>query len=222
MNNKMLARIFAAVMAIAMLGTISFAASISGNEIIVGAPEGGYAKQTQKTVVAYYAATEDAVAPAAPEDIIAICQADNSAEMPETIKIDTTKDTTAERKYLIVRYGGSSEAATSYAIDLTTNSAEVEVAPSYDVEYENWIKRYTGVASFTKAITLEAGETVKSYGFKLWMEGGEDTSAEKPLYFTKDTELSSDGGEFTFGVVLLEVPTAKVTNLKAEAFYAKK
>ncbi len=218
MNNRMLARIVAAVMAIAMLGSISFAASISGDVISVGKTTDAYKAQTQKTAVAYFAAAADAEPAAA--DIIAIYQADGvAAQLPESIKIDTTKETSSTRNYLVVKYGGSSEAAQTFAIDLETYAKEVAVADTYTIDYGTWTKKFSNVAAFTETINLNTGQTVESYGFKLWKNGGADTSETKPLYFTRDTAFEG-GGEYSFGVVMVAVPSD--VTLLGKSFYTIK
>ena len=217
MNNRILARIVAAVMAIAMLGTVSFAASISGDVIDINA-DADFKTQTQKTVVAYFASAADAE-PAA-SDIIAMYQ---SNEAPEAIKIDTTKETALQgdnRKYLVVRYGGSDVEAQNFAIDLNGNATTVVPASTYTIDYVTWEKEISNVAYFTQEIgTLEAGKAIESYGFKLWKTGGENTSDQKPLYFTGDTMLEGDGS-YSFGIVMVAVPSD--VTLNAESFYTIK
>ena len=220
MNNKVLARIVAVVMAIAMLGSISFAASISGDVINVGNLSAAYKAQDQKTVVAYYAAEPDEVNPA-DEDIIAIYQSD---EATDSVKINTAQNTASEgsdRKYLVVKYGGSSVDAQTFAIALNSNSNPVTLeGNTYTIDYGNYEKEFSNVAYFKQEIgALEAGQTIESYGFKLWKANGGATSEAKPLYFTGDTLMEGDG-EYSFGIVMVAVPDD--VSLAAESFYAVK
>ncbi len=209
MNNKILARLIAAVMAIAMLGTVSFAASLTDDVLDVTADtDAAYADNNGvKTLLAYVA--ESASAEPAAEDIVAIVQNDDGAA-PTTIKIDPAK--IAENEYLVVRFGGNGT-----AVDKTIAFAANEVAVAVEDEITIAEKLYTDVAYFAQEVTLGDGEKVTNYGFKLKNNEG---VTKNTLYFTDDVVLEAGtDGAYTFSILFTGVTAEQNAAWDAKAFY---
>jgi hypothetical protein len=105
MNNKILARVVAVVLSVMMLGTVAFAAPVL-NDGFGGFTDAEYgdgaAYGTQKTMVAFKAADENATAPASADDILAIGQ--GSDLNPASVTFDADK--VPSTGYVIVAYGG--------------------------------------------------------------------------------------------------------------------
>lgn len=197
MNNKIIARIVATVMAIAMLGSLSFAASLTGADLNlsdVPSTNANYANNGMKTVIAFYANTSNAETPASPADIIAIDQV-NSGNAPTTFVIDTAK---AAKDWVVVRYGGDAGqiAKASFAVPKTT---EVAITPA--TTYEIGGKTYTNVAYFENTVTLADGKTLTNYGFKIKnnaVTGNENNIAGSLSEITGE-------GTWKYGVLLVGV-----------------
>lgn len=209
MNNKILARLIAAVMAIAMLGTVSFAAALTDDVLDVTADTAeAYAGNTGvKTLLAYVADAADAD-PAA-EDIIAIVQNDDGA-VPTKIDIDKDKLT---KDYLVVRFGGNGTAVDK-TIAFAANAGTVAVEDEIVINE----KLYTDVAYFAKEVTLEAGQSLTNYGFKV--ANNKAGNAGNVFYFTDDLALETgEGGAYTFSILFAGVDAEANAAWDVEAFY---
>lgn len=216
MNNKKLARIVAAVMAVAMLGTVSFAASLTGDEITVvdaNKPD-GYDAQAKKTGIAFYAVNPDADTIPAAEDIVAVFQDDSVAAntVDSGIKIDAPKAIADGNTHLVIRLGGVNGTVKDTYLALTGG----DLADFADIKAEYVVgeNTYSNVAVLEKTVT--PASAITSYGFKVWKtdEAGTTTS-ENPYYFiSNDTEFAG-GGTYTYGIILLGVDGA---TLSAQAY----
>ena len=213
MNNKILARLIAAVMAVAMLGTVSFAASLTNDVLDVTADTdsayAGYGASDVKTFIAY--ATDDAEADPAAEDIVAIVQNDNGA-VPTEFKIDPAK--LNDKDYLVVRFGGNGEAAADKTISFVANAGVVTVEDEIIVAD----KEYTDVAYFAKEVVLGTEEAITNYGFKL--KNTAAGNAGNTLYFTDDVVLEAGtDGTYTFSILFTGVTPEQNAAWDVEAFY---
>ena len=215
MNNKILARLIAAVMAVAMLGTVSFAASLTSNETAnatldvtadIDAAYAGYGASDVKTFIAY--AAVDAAADPAAEDIIAIVQ---DSDVPATFEIDPAK--IDDNKVLVVRFGGNGT-ATDKTISFVANEGVVTVEDEIIVAD----KEYTDVAYFAKEVVLGAEEAITNYGFKL--KNTAAGNAGNTLYFTDDVVLEAGtDGTYTFSILFTGVTPEQNAAWDVKAFY---
>lgn len=195
MNNKIIARIVATVMAIAMLGSLSFAASLTGADLDltdVTAPTGN----TMNTVIAFYADASTAEAPASADDIIAIDQVNDGAA-PKTFKIDTTK---AAKDYVVVRYGGDAGQTATASITLPKTPETVQVSITPADTYEIGGKIYTNVAYFENTVTPGAGKKLSNYGFKIRNNNASGTEHD----IAGATTIEGDA-QWKYGVLLVGV-----------------
>jgi hypothetical protein len=197
--NKLMARIVAVVLAVMMLGTVSFAdASMNDEKDTIS----GTADTTSRdvyTVKAFAAATADA------EDgtIIALIQ----GTVPESIKVDPTRLASTD-EYVIIVYGGAKDGVAQ------TLAKQVVQIPGEDVFTVNVLNekeiggvKYKGVAYATYKFS-PAGKTVKEYGYKLTAFGpyaGKTLNGETVNYAKGTTTLSGTGG-VVFDLVMLGVP----------------
>ncbi len=196
--NKLMARIVAVVMAIAMLGTVSFAAGSAnyadGNITDVNA--GNAAGQDVVTVLAFATNTANDTVFDGDDKIIAVVQA---TEDPTTISVVAD-----DYDYITVAFGGS-EGKTDYAfidnkgeVALTALNVQRELTLTVNGEektYENVAYAvYTGTAS--KALT-KIGMKFNSYNG--------DTPYGTEQTFEKAVDIAVDGA-FSFGVLILGVP----------------
>ncbi len=189
MNNKILARVVALVLAVMMLGTVSFAATL-------GVDSGDAADQATKTVLAF--ATDDALlnAPASNDDIIAVMQQD--AEVTE-IAIDEAK--VADKKYVVVLFGGSdgktSKAVITKVADVVLNKVIVKK------EYVNDYKKYTNVAY--AQMSFDATAVTTSYGIRFNSFDANGLPVGNPIDVEGKTQMSG-AGTINFGALVLAVP----------------
>lgn len=212
MNNKILARLIAAVMAIAMLGTVSFAASLTSDvdanvtlDVTADTDKAYEGNNGVKTFIAYVADTADANPEA--EDILAIVQNDDGA-VPTTFDIDKDK---LKKNYLVVRFGGNGT-----AVDKTIAFAGDDGEISFDDEIEVGGSTYTDVAYFAKDVTLEAGKSLTNYGFKVKNTAG----VGNEFYFTDDVVLEAgEAGTYTFSILFAGVSAEQNAAWDVNAFY---
>lgn len=207
MNNKILARLVAAVMAIAMLGTVSFAATISSVKVdattdtvlnVANDTDAAYAGNAGvKTLMAFAADTANAEPAAA--DIIALVQNDD-ATAPASIKIDADK---LAKDYVIVRFGGNGSVA-----DRVICLDGTAVTPEDTITVDG--AEFTDVAYFTASIDAEG--TVKNYGFKIANKNATGTYN----YIMSDDVEEIEGTGFSYGFLVVGVEGA---DWDATAFY---
>lgn len=180
--NKLMARIVAVVLAVMMLGTVSFAAPTATKDAITT----DVAAQAMYTVKA-----------TAGGEIIAMYQ---STTAPTSIAINPEKVKVGET--ITVEYGGVSGAYASYPVVVTGEdiaNEKVNVATTYTdkngLVYEN--------VAVAKNTFTPAG-VAKKVGFKLKAIGGEYTGAN--TVDLGETVTLSGGGSFSYEVILLAVP----------------
>jgi hypothetical protein len=186
--NKLMARIVAVVLAVMMLGTVSFAATslTETNDVIkaeVDTLESGI-----YTVKAYTDVTKTIVAMhqgAKPGDI---------AINPE--KIDATDNN------IIVEFSGKGATKTTVELPVNRKPENEKAIASVGNTYEFNGKTYTGVAHITHAFSPKAA--VSKLGYYLTAKKGEKTSQAKEVAY-KGTTITGDGS-VAFDVVVLSVP----------------
>ncbi|MBR5155175.1 MAG: hypothetical protein IKW62_01660 [Clostridia bacterium] len=202
MNNKILARVVAVVLAVMMLGTVSFAAD---KVITPDAPSAGVTAQTTKTVLAF--ATDNAnantVDTANGDVIVALIQQEE--DLPTTITIDDAKIT--DKDYIVVLFGGSEGATSKSVIDLAT-AAKLDFITVYDkltIGEGEEEKTYTNVAYAKFSFAVPANKTAASYGIKFnsYDAEGEAVGNEKDF---NSTTVVAGGGTVNFGAVVFGVP----------------
>ncbi len=248
MNNKILARIMAAVMAVAMLGSVSFAAdTVDVSDSVENQPS-----NTIKTVMAFKTAsivTDGATAaPASDDDILYLAQGD--AYPTTTIDIrDGYLATMTEGEKIWVRYGGDTSAPATVCV-YTAPAAEVaDVAPylqkitvhktykgSDGVEYKDVV-----AASYT--IPVRANTVINSYGIRFgkytenasgfnypYVEDGEikngvlgtgstgEQTTEANIEGAETTITGDSEGEFTYTAVIVGVTAKQADGLAAHIY----
>lgn len=141
MNNKLIARVAAGAMAVAMLGTVSFATKIDANKTTVtptAITDSNYLGQAEKTFMAFATDTNDANFDANSDVIIALGQ---ESILPGTIPVDSAK---LAKRYVAAVYSGTAGNKVTSIIDvsnlertftLTTNL--VNVFAGTTAEYRN-------------------------------------------------------------------------------------
>lgn len=200
--NKLIARIFAVVMVVVMLGTVSFAAATSdidenGNLVSNGVAE-GWADQDVVTVLAFATTNEAAAAPGVGDKIIALYQgvSANAASIP----VDKTL-IAEDFTHVVVLFSGNGSKADKavFALSEDTPITEITVDPKNEFEFNG--KKYTNVVYAEYVYTAEEARTVNAFGFKF----GESTEllvGETPITL-------GEGGKLKFSAVILAVPEDK-------------
>lgn len=205
MNNKILARVVAAVMAVMMLGTVSFAASLSGNALTTDVPA-GYEDDNNatKTVMAFFADSADATEPASNDAIIVLDQYTGATETSFTI--DAAKQ--GENTHVIVLYGGDNSATAKRAVialatEPTSGEKDVTVTVKNSIVIDD--KEYTDVLLITGAFTPVEGETVSEYGFNFTNNEG------KSLNMAGTTYVAGTGA-FKYSAIMFGVAENYITS----------
>ncbi len=194
--NKLMARIVAVVLAVMMLGTVSFAASATLN--------------AEKDTITTNATAHQTIKATAGSTIIALYQ---GASLPETIKINPAK--IGSNNTITVEYGGGTGGYVTQEVpvpaDAEDEPIEVDVKTTYTTQDGT---TYKDVAHVSNSFTVEAGKTATSFGYNITVSGtGFDTPKTKA--FTKTQSLSG-GGTFKYDIVFLGVPAG--VNISAEGF----
>ena len=211
MNNKILARIVATIMAVMMLGTVSFAASLSGANADVSDAtlDAGYADQDEKTFIAFCTADQASEDPTAEGNVIVAL--DQISTVPTAFTIDTDK--IGEATHLVVMFGGT-EGITGKAVIEIPEAEEdqpvVNVSTASVFEHilgDGTRKIYQNVF-YAKATTT--GADGKVYGFSVT-----NPTADSTKEFVSATTINGDA-EFEFGILFVGVPAN--TGLTADAF----
>ncbi len=232
MNNKILARIVAVVMAVAMLGTVSFAA----DDYPTSTPEGTI---TDYTVMVFYAAEatvgadKAAYEPAASE----ILYLDQNTTGYPTGAIDVAYAETAGNA-LYVRYGNDlgtvqtrkigGQAVTGVDADVWHLEGDIQTS----VEFGG--KTYVSIVMKTAELNLKAGATVTEYGIKFGKFGGVEanypavdgatvtdgtpSTGSVATIKSNDATLITGEGTVTFTAIILGVPADKAEGLTAHAY----
>ena len=205
--NKIMARLFAVVLAVMMLGTVCFAATaeIEGDAIATEFETAGYADQTVKTVMAFKAASDAATAPASADDIIALDQAADVA----SVAIDADA---VDSDYVIVLFGGNGEITDKAVIDLRTDVTFETINCATSITFDG--KEYTNVAVAEAAFTVSAGKTVTAAGVT-WIKDGVTTANTTEVAADTITTING-GGTVNFRVIMTGVPYGNgVTTMQA-------
>ncbi|MBR5613974.1 MAG: hypothetical protein IKW64_01545 [Clostridia bacterium] len=200
--NKLMARIVAVVMAIAMLGTVSFAdvtgADYDNGTLTPGTPD---VSRTTKTLLAFATdSANDFTFDEGNDVIIALVQDDT---IDTTIPVDTTR--VGNKKYISVIIGGDGTTDTAY-IDNTPEVAAINASTEPitidGIEYKN-------VVSVTYNITDGNGRTLAKYGMSFnsydKTTGEVRNVDEKIDVVTVPTGAIVLDGTFTFTAVVLGV-----------------
>lgn len=193
--NKLIARIVAVIMAIAMLGTVSFAASYSEGVITTG--KDADASQATETVLAFATNTANATAPSEDDVIIAIEQA---ADVPATINIDADK--IAGKDYIAIVFSGTAGTPSYAYIDNRAKDVTATAITINDYTYtadDGTV--YSNVAKATYSFNADADRTVVEYGFRFVKDGGSGEGAE-----LKQTVNATMSGDVSFSAAIVGVP----------------
>lgn len=179
--NKLMARIVAVVLAVMMLGTVSFAATTATKDAI----ETDIAERAMYTVKAKNADGE----------IIAMYQ---NTTAPTSIAINPEKVAVGEK--ITVEYGGVTGGYLTQEVVVEGKENLADVAVTKEIKVGD--VTYTDVACASKLFTPGEGKTTKRVGFNLKSSKG--TKAEG-LDFGYDVAISGTGS-VTYDVVILQVP----------------
>ncbi|MBQ9757007.1 MAG: hypothetical protein IJW15_01140 [Clostridia bacterium] len=204
--NKLMARIVAVVMAIAMLGTVSFAAGSAnyadGNIADVNA--GDAANQDIVTVLAFATNTANDTVFDGTDKIIAVVQA---TEDPTTIPVVAAD--VEEYDYITVAFGGSN-GETDYAF--INNKGEVTLT-ALDVQKE--ITLTVGEGEDAKEVTYtnvayahytgRADKVLSKVGVKFNSYDAEGEAFGDEQTFEENVNIAING-TFSYGVLILGVP----------------
>lgn len=206
MNNKILARVVAVVLSVMMLGTVAFAAPVL-NEGFGGFEDEAYdgtAFGTQKTMIAFKAADQNATAPASADDILAIGQ--GSDLNPASVSFAASKVPSAG--YVIVAYGGDAAAAptrTALAVSSLPEGAEgakvTATAKTIIASDGTVIKNVIEVNAEFPA----AEATVTEVGYKANVAG---SAKINEIVKTVNTLVEGQGA-ITFNLLMVGVPSDK-------------
>lgn len=187
--NKLMARIVAVVLAVMMLGTVSFAANDAtlndANDTIT--PSVDTLDSGIYTVKAYTDVTNT---------IVAMYQ----GEKPTTpIKIDSTKIADTDNN-VIVEFSGKGGTKSTVTLAVTRIKNEGDAATVSNVIELDGVK-YEGVAHITNTFNL-AGKIVQKMGYIL---SSSEYPGETKTVNAPETIISGNG-DVTFDVVVLKVP----------------
>ncbi len=171
--NKLMARIFAVVMVVVMLGTVSFAAEYTVNSSYASGEittnKAADAEEAVETVLAFATDTATATAPGELDEIIAIEQA---ADVPAKINIVAEK--IAEYDYIIVVFSGANGNPEYARIDNRDKNVTltdlVVSASTATIEVEG--QKYSNVVKASFTVTPDADRAVKAYGAYFKQTGG--------------------------------------------------
>lgn len=219
MNNKILARVVAVVMAVAMLGTVSFAADIIADYDEIGAINAN----ATNTVLAYVADAEDEAV--TDKNIVAVVQ-----ETGEITSIPFDDSKLTGKNYLIVKNGGLTSAGAAAAVNTVTipltsqggvTVASIEVHDTLVVGETT----YKDALVVTWNIENTEGKTARAgkWGVKFGKFTGDATDMEtisKGLIvdFPGATDITGDAGSKTkFTAAIIGVPK-DVTGVSARTY----
>ena len=195
--NKLMARIVAVVLAVMMLGTVSFAANATLN--------------AEKDTITTNATAHQTIKATAGSTIIALYQGES---LPESIKINPEK--IGSNKTITVEYGGGTGGYVTQTVDVPADAEEdtpvdVDVKTTYTTQ--DGATTYKDVAHVSNTFRVADGKVATEFGYVLTVNGGENHGKSKT--FSKAMSLSGDGS-FKYDIVFLGVP-AGVT-ISAEGF----
>lgn len=185
--NKLMARIVAAVLAVMMLGTVSFAANLNADN-----------NQIPAEVTSDFNTVWTVKATASDGTIVALYQ-DNKE--PGTIEIDPKK--LGNSNYVDVVYSGGNvtEASQMKTVKLYVNKndnrSNITVAKTITLGEGEDAKTYSNVAFVTNTFSA-AGKNISKLGYTL----SNGVNSKEFLY---DTTLTG-GGNITYSVLMYAVP----------------
>lgn len=210
--NKLMARIVAVVLAVMMLGTVSFAANPTLNAANNEIPDGIGETSEFSEVWTVKATTDKNV-------IVAMYQ---GTVAPGPIAIDATK--LAGCKSITVEYSGKNgNGINEVTVDVNAKTENVVVDAVNNTITIDGVK-YTDVLEAKTTFDLK-GKTVKELGYKLTATGtykknGETVTATGAENLVKYTGTISGTGSVYFDVVVLGIPeTATVTAVPYILYY---
>ncbi len=229
MNNKVLARIVAAVLAVMMLGTFAFAATYTGGTI-TSTDEDVTEAQTIYTLLAYKAdSVNDTEFTDA--DIIAIEQSTDLAKI-KSITVDPAKVGTG---FIKVLYGGK-EGLTKDATIALPSDAEIEEieisALGEGFGHGNYVfgeQEFSNVVKVEFTVAGIEGKTITNVGVEFKGEAVEDVidpATEEVIIAAgtktgnkveKEVEVAG-GASVTFTAYLFGVPALDAENMVAAPF----
>lgn len=234
MNNKILARIVAAVMAVTMLGTVSFAelqntTNVNPSEYETGSTADALNAQTTRTVLAVKttnATTYPNLASISDDDILDVQQLTGTAgnAYNATLNIDETR--LGETRYVAVYFGGNNGVVGKTIIEAKA-SAKSPVLKKIDVFTDITIgdKKYTNLVGATYEYTAQAAETVTRWGIKLGKyttdeDANETVAAESGVaILANDTDVQLNaGGKIKFTGIVYGVEKATGVTIKGRGF----
>ena len=203
--NKLMARIFAVVMVVVMLGTVSFAATseiTDAGNLDSTVENAEWAEQAVVTVLAFATTDENAITPGDDDKIIAIHQGTST----DAVSIPVNKELAEDYSHVVVLFGGDAT-KTDRAVFALEEDATLTVTPKNEFEFGG--KKYINVVFAEYEYTAKEATTVNDYGFKF----GEST--ELLVGENAGVELEA-GATLKFSAVVLAVPTDK-QNVTVEA-----
>jgi hypothetical protein len=186
--NKLMARIVAVVMAVMMLGTVSFAATTLSETNDVITPEIGDLTSGIYTVKAYTDTTNT---------IVAMYQ----GAKPGSVKIDPAKIAETDNN-VVVEFNGKGGTKTNVSLPVTRTPDDVVATTTVSDTYEFDGNTYTGVAHVSNEFNL-GGKVATAIGYILKATGGSATGVENRVAYEGTL---SGGGDIEFDVVVLKVP----------------
>lgn len=219
--NKLMARIFAVVMVVVMLGTVSFAAEYTVDSSyasgVITTNKADDEAQATETVLAFATDTANATAPdTANGDVIIAIEQDVKA--PETINIDTKKIEGLD--YIIVVFSGTAGVPTYARIDNRAKEANLTAITFNTQDLEVNGQKYSNVvmATYTTAAAKEDGRKVKEYGAYFKQTSGDKTGADTSKDVPEKGNLIKNvldnavayEGDLTFSVAIVGAPANAV------------
>ncbi len=217
MNNKILARIVAAVMVVAMLGTVSFAengidktnATVTAetdNSTITGL--------TTRTILAFANSGTTVPDEIDPDNILAVIQTSEANEYAGSFKYDASRIADG-MDTVIVLFGGGEGEPEQVNIEIP---ADVKAPILTKINVYNTVeiggKEYTNVVRAEYAYENTSGnvENIASYGIKMGPYANDTTNTledgvqEADFAFGAKTDLAA-GATLKFSAILLGVPS---------------
>ena len=194
--NKLMARIVAVIMAVAMLGTVSFAAGYTAETGVIAPGITDDASDAMETVLVYATNTPNA-AYASGDVIVAIKQA---ADVSGDIAVDTAKVAAAGKNYLTIAVGGTDGEVDYTSIDIRGDVTLTAVAVEDEyVAADGTI--YTNVAYAKFALPTDGKIAAWGVSFKSHADGA--TAIEVGKTFDTAVQIS---GTIEFEALVLGVP----------------
>lgn len=193
--NKLMARIVAVVLAVMMLGTVSFAANLNAANNLI--PENEEVKAAFNTVWTVKATTDTNV-------IVAMYQDD---EAPGAIAINPAK--LGDSKFVTVEYSGGNVTEADQIkkvklyVNKNDNKQDITVADTITLGEGENKKTYGDVAFVTNTFNA-AGKSVSKLGYIL--KDASKGDAAKANEFAYSNTVFTGKGDITYSVLIYGVP----------------